>query len=340
MGRKKKKINNKIKKTILGIVFFIIIYILSEFGVFTKIDYIVSSTGLANIVDTSETSSVSITPQVKENNEIIEKVSENISINNDKLNIIFFDVGQADCQLILYKNKTMLIDAGNSSDGEYIVNGLKGLGITTLDYVIGTHVHEDHVGGMNQIIDSFEIGEFYLPYNSTTTANYYKKLLTSLTNKSEAINEATIGDKFSIEDLNFEIMSVDNTEPDNINNTSIIIEMTYKKMKYLFMGDAEVEIEQARRWNDVDLLKVGHHGSNTSSSIDFLNQVLPKIAVICVGEGNSYGLPKNKILKRFEEIGSTIYRTDKDGTLQIISDGEMNEVVKIDINFDSAQTIK
>lgn len=342
MGRKKKKLkmNKRTKEAIIGIICLIILYFLAEFGILEKIDNAIRDTGLAEIVDTRETSVVETKPKVKTNTEIIEKVSENIVIDNNKLNILFLDVGQADCQLILYKGKAILIDAGNSGDGEYVVNGLKGLGITKLDYVIGTHVHEDHVGGMSYIIDSFEIGDFYLPYNTTSTTSYYKKLLTALTDKEENINEANVGDVFKVEDLSFEIMSVDNTEPENENVSSIVIEMTYGEMKYLFMGDAEDENEEARKWNDVDVLKVGHHGSNTSTTEEFLNQVAPEISVICVGEGNSYELPKDKILERLKNIGSTIYRTDTDGTIQIISDGTTNEVVKIDVNFDSSQTIK
>lgn len=342
MGRKKKKlrISKKTKEAIIGIVCLIILYLLAKYGVLEKIDNAVRDTGLAEIVDTRKTSVVETKPIVKTNAEIIEKVSEKIVIDNNKLNILFLDVGQADCQLILFKGKSMLIDAGNSEDGEYIVNGLKALGITKLDYVIGTHVHEDHVGGMNYVIDSFEIGDFYLPYNTTSTTSYYKKLLKSLTEKEESINEVNVGYKVSIEDLNFEIMSVDNSEPENENVSSIVVEMTYGNQKYLFMGDAEEENEAARKWNDVDVLKVGHHGSNTSTTEEFLNQVLPEISVISVGEGNSYELPKDKILKRLENIGSTIYRTDKDGTIQMVSDGNYNEVIKIDVNFDGSQIIK
>ena len=339
MGRKKKKlkISKKTKEAIIGIICLIIVYFLAEYGVLEKIDNAIRETGLAEIVDTRETSVVETKPQVKTNVEIIEKVSENIAIDKNKLNILFLDVGQADCQLILYKGKSVLIDAGNSNDGEYIVNGLKGLGITKLDYVVGTHVHEDHVGGMSFVIDSFEIGDFYLPYNTTSTTSYYKKLLTALTDKEESINEANVGDKWYIEDLGFEIMSVDNSEPENENVSSIVVEMTYGEQKYLFMGDAEDENEEVRNWNDVDVLKVGHHGSNTSSSEKFLNQVLPEISIISVGEGNSYELPKDKILKRLENIDSTIYRTDIDGTIQIVSDGKTNEVIKIDVNFDGSQ---
>lgn len=339
MGRKKKqkKVEENLKKLIGIIIFLVLSFVCVKTDTLENIDNAIANTGLADIVDTSDTSTIPTVAGVKLNKEIIESVSENIVIDNTKLNILFFDVGQADCQLILYKEKSILIDAGNSGDGEYIVNGLKALGIEKLDYVIGTHVHEDHVGGMSKIIDSFEIGEFYLPYDTTTTTTYYKKILTSLTQKEMSITEAKVGDKFGIEDINFEIMSVDNFQPDNANLTSIVLELTYGDLKYLFMGDAEKENENAREWNDVDVLKVGHHGSNTSTSQEFLNQVVPEISIISVGEGNSYELPKDKILERLENIGTTIYRTDKDGTIQIISDGKTNEVVKIDINFDSSQ---
>jgi len=339
MGRKKKqkKLNENLKKLICVILFLIMSFICAKTDTLENIDNAIANTGLADIVDTSDTSTVPTVAGIKLNKEVIESVSKNIVIDNTKLNILFFDVGQADCQLILYNGKSVLIDAGNSGDGEYIVNGLNALGIEKLDYVIGTHVHEDHVGGMSKIIDSFEIGEFYLPYDTITTTTYYKKLLTSLTQKEMSITEANVGDTFAVEEVRFEIMSVDNTEPDNANLSSIVLEMTYGDLKYLFMGDAEKENEKLRGWNDVDVLKVGHHGSNTSTSQEFLEQVRPEISIISVGEGNSYELPKNKILNRLENIGTSIYRTDKDGTIQIISDGKMNEIVKIDINFDSSK---
>lgn len=338
MGRKKKfKINKKLKNALVTIAITILIYLLSKTGVLASIDKAIAETGLADIVDTTDTSVVSTVPTVKTNTEIIEKVAQNIQIDSNKLNILFFDVGQADCILVLNKGKCVLIDAGNSGDGEFIVNGIKALGIEKIDYVVGTHVHEDHIGGMSYIVDSFDIGEFYLPYNETTTTTYYKKLLTSLTEKEESIVEINVGDKFSVEDANFEVMAVDHSEPENANNTSIVLELVFGNQKYLFMGDAETEVEDGRKWNDVDVLKVGHHGSNTSTSQEFLNQVAPEISIISVGEGNSYGLPKDKILTRLEKIGTTIYRTDNDGTIQLISDGNTNEIVKIEVNFDSSQ---
>ena len=129
-------------------------------------------------------------------------------------------------------------------------------------------------------------------------------------------------------------MSVNNTEPENANLSSIVIQLSYGTQKYLFMGDAETENEKERDWEDIDVLKVGHHGSNTSSSEIFLKQVMPEVAIISVGEDNSYGLPKDNIIDRFNKFGTSIYRTDEDGTIQIVSDGNTNEITKINLSFD------
>ena len=331
MGRRKKK---SFKNLLVAIVIIVLLAILEHVGILQKIDNVLAKTGLIEYFDEIENSNTVYSGTVKTNAQIVSSVSENIKIQDDKLNILFLDVGQADCELIIVNGKTMLIDAGNKSDGELIVSAIKCLGIEKLNYVIGTHVHEDHIGGMSYIVDAFDIDRFYLPYNTTSTTNYYEKLLTSLTNKNMSIEQANIGDLFDLGNAKCEIMAVRNDEPENINEESIVLEITYGTQKYLFMGDAETSNEKSRTWNDVDVLKVGHHGSNTSSSENFLRQVLPEIAVISAGEGNSYGLPKDKILDRFEKIGSKIYRTDKDGTIQIVSDGETNEVIKIDLSFD------
>ncbi len=334
MGRRSKKTKKILTQWLIAIIIIILWIIADKYGILAKIDKQIAETGLANIVDTSSTSVVSTIPRVKDNIDIITSASENIVIEPSKLNILFFDVGQADCELIICNSQTLLIDAGNNKDGEKIVNAIRGLGITKLDYVVGTHVHEDHIGGMSYIIDSFDIGNFYLPYNTTSTTNFYKRLLTSLTNKELEITEANVGDKFQLGESICEIMSIDNSEPENINEESIVIELSYGSQKYLFMGDAEKENEEMRNWNDIDVLKVGHHGSNTSSSQKFLNQVLPEIAVISVGEGNSYGLPKDQILDRLNKLGSTIYRTDRDGTIHLVSDGENNEIIKVKLSLD------
>lgn len=331
MGKKKQK--NNLKSLILFAIIIILLVVLERFGIIEKIDEYLRQTGLIEYFDEIESSNTVTTGKVKTNLQIVSSISKNIKIQDDRLNVLFLDVGQADCELIIANGNTMLIDAGNGSDGELIVNALKALGISKLDYVIGTHVHEDHIGGMSYIVEEMEIGNFYLPYNTTNTTSYYEKLLNALTSKKMSINKANVGDVLNLGNAKCEIMAVRNDEPENINEESIVVELTYGTQKFLFMGDAETSNEKSRIWNDVDVLKVGHHGSNTSSSEDFLKQVLPEIAVISVGKNNSYELPKNKIVKRLENLGTTIYRTDNDGTIQIVSDGEKNEVIKIDISF-------
>ncbi len=324
MARRKKK-NRELQKLITCIVIFVMMILAEKNGLFAVADSSITNVNKENITQ--------ILNYVQKP-EIVESVSSGLNIDKTKLNIVYFYVGQADCALIMQNNSTMLIDSGNSADGDNIVNAIKALGIEKLDVVIGTHVHEDHIGSMSDIIDNFEVGKFYLPYNATSTTSFYKRLLKSLASKNMGIDEAVIGEKFNIGNAECEIMTVDNSDPENINEESIVLEVRYGTQKYLFMGDAEVINEKSREWNDIDVLKVGHHGSNTSTSSDFLKQVKPEISIISVGKDNSYGLPKKKILDRLNKQNSVIYRTDEDGTIQIVSDGNTSEVIKVDVNLD------
>ena len=324
MARRKRK-NRELQKLLTCIIIFLLLIMAEKSGLFAAVD---SETNKISKTDIAQILNYEKKP------EIIESVSNNLNIDRSKLNIIYFYVGQADCTLVMQGNSVLLIDSGNSGDGDNVVNALKTLGIEKIDVIVGTHVHEDHIGSMSDIIDNFEVGRFYLPYNATTTTSFYRRLLKSLTVHDMGIEEAIIGEKFNIGNAECEIMTVDNSDPENINEESIVLELRYGTQKYLFMGDAEVKNEASRSWNDIDVLKVGHHGSNTSSSIDFLNQVKPEISIISVGKDNSYGLPKKKIINRLQKINSIVYRTDEDGTIQLISDGNTNEIVKVDINLD------
>ena len=187
---------------------------------------------------------------------------------------------------------------------------------------------------MDKIVEEFEIGTIYLPYNQTSTAKYYERLLTAIQAKGLKLTKVEVGKTFQIGNATCEVKAVDHTEPDEPNNASIVIQMNYQEHQYLFMGDAEKKIEEARTWEDVDVLKVGHHGSSTSSSQAFLDQIKPEIAIIQVGEGNSYGLPKEEILNRFEQMGSKIYRTDEDGTIHLIDQGEKIVIETVPISCD------
>lgn len=257
-------------------------------------------------------------------------------VTDEFLKIYFLDVGQADSTLIINNNQTMLIDAGNNEDGNLIVEFIKSLGIEKIDYLVGTHAHEDHIGGMDDIINNFNIGTVYLPYTTekTTTTKTFEDVLDSLIAKKLSITTANIGDKFTLGNTNCEIMYVDNSEPEDTNDQSICIRLELKNESFLFMGDASGKVEKARNWTQTNVLKVAHHGSKTSTSKEFLKQVKPQIAIISVGKDNSYKHPSEQVLERLESIKAKIYRTDELGTILLISDGDSNTVEKIKTNTD------
>lgn len=247
------------------------------------------------------------------------------------LNVYYFDVGQADAILLENAGHYMLIDAGNNADGEKLVAYFKEMGITRFEVVVATHAHEDHIGGMDDILNNFEVGTFYMP-DVVTTTKTFEDVISALENNNITLAVPKIGDMFIFGTAKFQVLYVGD-EDDDLNDTSIVVRGLFGETAFLFTGDAsgKVEEELLDKNIDSDVLKVGHHGSKYSSTTDFLNKVTPDYAIISAGEGNSYQHPHNVALERIKKSGAKIYRTDVDGTVVASSNGVEISIKTLDV---------
>lgn len=249
---------------------------------------------------------------------------ENIGI----LKVHYIDVGQGDSIFIELPNEeTMLIDGGSKSNGAIVLNYLNEQKVKKIDYLVSTHPHEDHIGGLVEIINKYSIGEIYMP-DVTHTTKAFENLLLAINNKGYKINKAIAGDTILDEEgLNLKILSPEkNYSSNSLNNYSVVIKLKYKDNSFIFTGDAEKESE-SKMVNigydlKADVLKTGHHGSNTSTTDSFLSKVDPKYAIISCGVNNKYGHPDNDIISKLKAKNIKIFRTDLDGTIVAKSNGK------------------
>lgn len=262
------------------------------------------------------------------------KTEDVIFADENTLNVYFIDVGQADSILLENKGHYMLIDAGNNEDGPKLVNYFNEQDIKEFDYVVGTHAHEDHIGGMDDIIKNFKINNFYMP-DAITTTKTFEDVLDALEETNVIFQTPKVNQTFNLQDTTITTLSVTADEK-NLNDTSIVLKVKHGTNTFLFMGDASTKIEKNLLNKDIksDVLKVGHHGSRYSTSLEFLKKVSPEYAVISVGENNTYKHPHEEILKRLEEQNIQIYRTDKQGTILAKSNGSIItfSTIKTDTN--------
>lgn len=247
--------------------------------------------------------------------------------SSDLLTVHFIDVGQGDSILIqTSEGQNMLIDAGSNSKGDVVKEYLQEQGVNKVDILIGTHPHEDHIGGLDVVIDNFDIGLIYMPKVAHTTKTY-EDLLLAVQRKGLKIKSTAAGMDIPLEGVDAQILAPEpNLKSDNLNDYSIVIRLTHGNISFLFQGDAEKRSEKHILDKEIDieadLIKLGHHGSSTSSSPKYIKAVKPSYAIITVGKDNKYGHPHVETMELMDQLGIIVYRTDEDGTIVAISDGE------------------
>ena len=249
-----------------------------------------------------------------------------------QLEVHFVDVGQGAAQVIIAPNKkVMVIDGGNNDDEDDMVAYLKQLGISKVDILIGTHPDADHIGGIDSVINSFDIGKIYLPKVQRDTETF-EDVLQAIQNKGLKVSTAKAGLELDLDPtLQVKMIApIDETDSD-ANELSAVVRLQYGEQSFLLTGDigipAEKDLIQSGENLQASVLLVGHHGSKTSSSEAFIKKVQPKYAVIQVGK-NSYGHPTSEVLDRLTNYKANIYRNDTDGTIVFTTDGKTIEVNK------------
>ncbi len=252
------------------------------------------------------------------------KTNQNTDLACENLTVHFLDVGQGDSILVEYDKKAMLIDAGESDQGEVVSDYLQDQGISTLGYVVATHPHSDHIGGMNDILNNFQIKHF-IDSGYPHTTQTYEDMITTIDKKNISFETVKAGQTIDFDPaVDIEVLNPSGTYSDDLNENSVVLKLTYGDTSILLMGDAGLDAEEkimkAGSDIDSDILKVGHHGSDSGSGDKFISTISPEVSVIEVGAENDYGHPNAEILERLQ-TASKVYRTDLDGTITVTTDG-------------------
>lgn len=266
----------------------------------------------------------------KNNKKSIAETSDNVSpepvVTEGTMQVHFIDVGQGDCSLIICDGEAMLIDAGDNDQGTRVQKYLNDQGIKKLKYVIGTHPDADHIGGLDVIIYKFPCDNILMPEASSDTKSYLD-VLSAIESKGYKLTAAGQGDTFTLGSASIEILSpVKNHPYEEDNNNSIVLRIDHYNNSFLFTGDMEYQPQQVIIYDDelnakADVVKVAHHGANSSYMKAFYDEVNPEYAVISCAKGNKHGHPHSSVLNDFKKRGVKVFRTDEQGSIVAVSDG-------------------
>lgn len=243
--------------------------------------------------------------------------------NVENSEIHFIDTGNSDSILIIQNGKAALIDGGDNDDEELVVSYLKNQGVKELEYIFATHPHADHIGGLDAVINEIKVNNLYVS-NGDSDTKTYRDFIQAASNKGLYPSVPLLGSKFKLESSTFEVLSVANGNDPN--NNSIVLLYTNGNDKVLLMGDAEEEVERNINPGKIDLLKVGHHGSHSSSSEEFINKINPQYGVILVGKNNKYGHPHVETMDLLKDKNIEVHRSDECGHIIFTSTGNGLEV--------------
>ncbi len=258
---------------------------------------------------------------------------EGVKRQDSNFVIYYLDVGQSDCTIIVCDDEVLVIDAGTVNQVHNIKESLFSLEIEEIDYLLVTHQHDDHMAGASKLIEKYDVNNIIMPrlskINSVDTLTY-QDLINNISNRCVNPIEVSAGDSFMLGSATVQILSPQKQD-DNLNNMSIVLKVTYGETSFLFQGDSEDDVEKQLLRSGYDLsaniLKVGHHGSNTSSTNSFLETVNPDYAIISCGYDNNYGHPNSFVIERLEGNNITPYITSINGNITAISNGKSITII-------------